>query len=452
MVTRRVAVMTGDQPSPLSKKVSMSEASGESELLELKEQLTKLGFPARPPAPCAPPVVPFAPLPPLPAATKRALEAEVLGSNDRYLEAFLEPNSFCPFSRGGRQRGQTLRMVHYADTADLEPFLARFVEAARDPSKVVSQLIVPLVDVTPDAWSRFCHELTALGNERLRAATSDARGERGWRAGRQQTFAVAPLHPDLTYTRDNPYSLIPLFRRTPDPTIQWVRLDALDALYEGRTGDTEYVDPAQLSAFLARPRRSPLFARIAESNMKMAERLGIPEVERTLRGLARDAQRRYARVLLDDAPRAHPSSGGCRHRAAPVTDTSPPRPALLQRGERWALTLASDLPARTPTRFLVEEVEVVAVRVDDEVHVLHGRCPHRNAPLSDALVEDERLVCPHHGWDFQLATGQSEGVPDAAVARFRAWTEDGLVWVDGAELRAWRKTHVPMFHPDDDVL
>ena len=76
----------------------------------------------------------------------------------------------------------------------------------------------------------------------------------------------------------------------------------------------------------------------------------------------------------------------------------------------------------------------------------------RARAIANAVVEDGRLVCPHHGWDFALATGASPGVPGAAIARFAATIEDGLVWVDGAELRAWRAAHVPAFLPDDDVL
>lgn len=422
----------------------MSASADEAALLGLHAHLAAMAFPDRPMKKAPIPTVPFAALPALPEATKRALEAAALESNDRYLETFLEPNSFCPFSRGGRTRGQTLRLVYYADTTDFAPFLERIVEAASDPSKVVIQVIMPLIEVTPEAWSRFCHEATAAGNELLRAGAG----------GGKDVFAIAPLHPELAYSTVNHFALIPLLRRTPDPTIQWVRLDALEALYEGRTGDTEYVDLANLAAYLTQPKRSPLFERIAETNLKMAQRLGIPEVERTLRELWRSAQERYARILLSDTPEAPmpAPAGGCAHRSAPVSDASAPRPALREDAGRWALVALAALEDRTPTRFLAADVELAVIRVDDEVHVLHGRCPHRNAPFSDAVVEGERLVCPHHGWDFQLATGRSEGVPGAGVARFAASIEDGVVWVEGAELRAWRKTHVPIFHADDDVL
>ena len=419
-------------------------ADPDAELAALRAYLATMPLPPRPREARPPPVVPFEALPSLPDETRRALETAALEANDRYLETFLEPSSFCPFSRGGRQRGLTHRVVHYTDAAEITPLLDHMAAAARDPNKVVVQIILPLIETSAEAWSRFCHELTAVGNELLR----DGPG-----AG-AEIFAVAPLHPALAYTRKNPLTLIPLFRRTPDPTIQWVRLDALKKLYQGRSGESVYVDPADLESFLAEPHRRPLFDRIAETNMMMAERLGVAEIERALRELSRQAQERYARILLSDAPSlAKGASGGCPHHArARTTDTSPPHPAILERDGRWALVRVDDLEPRVPRRFLVHDVEVVAIRADDDIHVLHARCPHRHAPLTDATVEGDRLVCPHHGWDFELASGRSQGVPGAAVARFRARVDEGMVWVEAEELEAWRRAQVQVFLPDDDVL
>ncbi len=61
-------------------------------------------------------------------------------------------------------------------------------------------------------------------------------------------------------------------------------------------------------------------------------------------------------------------------------------------------------------------------------------------------------MCPHHGWDFRLDTGISEGVPDASIARFHAEVREGLVFVDAAELRAFRERYVQAFSEDDDVV
>lgn len=415
-----------------------------AELHALRMLLATMPSATHRPEPRSSPTVPFEPLPPMPLEALHAIEAAALEANDRYLETFLEPHSFCPFSRGGRGRAQTLRFVHYAASGDLTPFFDRMADAARDPSRVVVQVIAPMIEVSPAAWSDFCHELTAAGNERLREGPG--RGS--------ELFAVAPLHPELRYSTDNPYSLIPLFRRTPDPTIQWVRLDALESLYRGRTGDTVYADPDRLDVVLGEPRSRPLFDRIAETNQKMAQRLGIPAVERSLRALSLAAQARYATILLGDAPPAARPRVSCpQHRSLrPATDASAPRPAILRRAGHVALVRVDELAPRTPTRFVVDDVELVAVRLDDVIHVLHGRCPHRNAPLSDAVVEEDRLLCPHHGWDFELASGRSQGVPGAAVARFRTWVAEGLLWVDAEELRVWRAADVPVFHDGDDVL
>lgn len=426
----------------------------------LAERVASRGA-AKAPEPARLPTPPFAPLPPLSPLARRALEAIALEANDRYLETFLEPHSFCPFSRGGRKRGLTTRVVCLATSLDVTPWLELMEALAADESKVVAQLIFPAIDVTADAWSRFCHELTTAGNERMRARVGKG----------AEVYAVAPLHPELSYRTKSPYTLIPLFRRTPDPTVQWVRLDALEKLYEGRSAKTVFVDVSELEAFLAAPQKKPLFDRIAETNQQMAERLGVAELERTLRELSRWAQGRYASALLDepDEPHALPAEALAREAHGepreqltaldarevspePSTDTSPARAPLEDRGARCGLARYDELAAHTPVRVLAHGVEVAVVRAGGQVHVLHGRCPHRHAPLSDALVDDEQLVCPHHGWDFTLATGQSRGVPGASIARFEASVEDGVVWVERRALAAYRAGEPEAFRDDDDVL
>lgn len=401
--------------------------------MDLRALLATLPRHPRPTPIVPPPVAPFAPLPELPDATWVDVEAAALAGNDRYLLEFLEAYSFCPFARGGRERGQTARWVHRVRTAEVEPFLAWFRAAAGPPQVPVVQVIVPMIEVDPDAWITFCNAVTDLGN----ASRPDGR----------PVFAVAPLHPELRYTPTTPYSIIPLFRRTPDPTIQWVRLDALAQIYRGRSGDTVYVDPDDVDAYLAGPHKPPLFERIAETNHAMATRLGIANVERRLGDLARSARARYAQLLLGAAP--SPSRTAAHPVAPPLP--APPRAPRFARGRRWAVALVAELPVCAPQRFLVDGVELVVVRTEREVHVLHGRCPHRDAPLADAAVVDDHLVCARHGWDFALTTGRSRSVPQAAVRRFAATIEDELVWLDCDTLRRSRRDDCPTFRPDDDV-
>ncbi|MEP6754590.1 MAG: Rieske (2Fe-2S) protein [Chthonomonadales bacterium] len=43
-----------------------------------------------------------------------------------------------------------------------------------------------------------------------------------------------------------------------------------------------------------------------------------------------------------------------------------------------------------------------------EVFASQAECPHRIGPLADGLMGENSLVCPFHGWKFDLATGKTE--------------------------------------------
>ena len=38
-------------------------------------------------------------------------------------------------------------------------------------------------------------------------------------------------------------------------------------------------------------------------------------------------------------------------------------------------------------------------------HAVQAQCPHRGGPLVDGLVGGSTLICPLHGWKFDLSTG-----------------------------------------------
>jgi hypothetical protein len=259
---------------------------------------------------------PWAPVEPVPDPLWPVIERLALRSNDRYLEEVVEAWSFCPFAREGRLAGATAREVFrcgagpgaggrqgprgstvgqgLAQDADSLGLLELFRSVAGRTQHAVSQVILPLVQVGPEAFGDFCQQLTAIGNASLP----------------EPVLACAPLHPDLPYGTANPYQLVPLFRRAPDPTIQWVRLDGLDAIYAGRTSGTVCPTPEELERILRDgPKAAPkLYDRVAETNAKMARRIGIPKLEALLRTLSDEAQRSYGRAILGDGAR---EAGAC---------------------------------------------------------------------------------------------------------------------------------------------
>lgn len=70
-------------------------------------------------------------------------------------------------------------------------------------------------------------------------------------------------------------------------------------------------------------------------------------------------------------------------------------------------------------------------------HALENACPHKGVELHKGQVEDDRLVCPYHGWEFN-ATGECVNIPyfppdqklPCATARSYPTEERyGIVWV-----------------------
>lgn len=57
-------------------------------------------------------------------------------------------------------------------------------------------------------------------------------------------------------------------------------------------------------------------------------------------------------------------------------------------------------------------------------------CPHEDGPLSEGWLEAGAVVCPWHGFDFDLATGQCKVDADLSVPVYAVRLADGVVEVD----------------------
>jgi nitrite reductase/ring-hydroxylating ferredoxin subunit len=59
-------------------------------------------------------------------------------------------------------------------------------------------------------------------------------------------------------------------------------------------------------------------------------------------------------------------------------------------------------------RFMVNNVEIAVFLINQKVHVLNNICPHQHSALIyDGFIENEFVVCPAHGWMFNLETGKT---------------------------------------------
>ncbi|MEO8232159.1 MAG: nitrite reductase (NAD(P)H) small subunit [Ignavibacteriota bacterium] len=67
----------------------------------------------------------------------------------------------------------------------------------------------------------------------------------------------------------------------------------------------------------------------------------------------------------------------------------------------------SDLKERQGKRFLINDVEIAVFKVENEIYAVDNICPHQHsANIYDGFLEDGCVVCPAHGWIFNLKTGK----------------------------------------------
>jgi nitrite reductase (NADH) small subunit len=64
-------------------------------------------------------------------------------------------------------------------------------------------------------------------------------------------------------------------------------------------------------------------------------------------------------------------------------------------------------------------------RVDGQIAVLDGVCPHNEGPLGQGIVENGRVVCPWHAWAFDAKTGEAEHNAQERVQVYEAIIQDG---------------------------
>lgn len=80
--------------------------------------------------------------------------------------------------------------------------------------------------------------------------------------------------------------------------------------------------------------------------------------------------------------------------------------------------------------------------------MLYGRCAHRGALMADGHMDGDNLICGLHGWDYRWDTGVSEYNNSETLPKFKAWVEDGKVWVDEDEIAEWVKDHPQPYDRD----
>ena len=69
-------------------------------------------------------------------------------------------------------------------------------------------------------------------------------------------------------------------------------------------------------------------------------------------------------------------------------------------------------------RVKIDQLDVLMVQEEGRLAIIQSQCPHRHHPLTDADIDANAIICPMHGYRFDLATGQPM---EANCAALKVW-------------------------------
>lgn len=70
----------------------------------------------------------------------------------------------------------------------------------------------------------------------------------------------------------------------------------------------------------------------------------------------------------------------------------------------------SEIKEKVGKKFVVNDEEIAIFLVNNNYYATSNMCPHQHARIIyDGFIEDEKVVCPAHGWEFDLKTGKMAG-------------------------------------------
>jgi nitrite reductase (NADH) small subunit len=72
---------------------------------------------------------------------------------------------------------------------------------------------------------------------------------------------------------------------------------------------------------------------------------------------------------------------------------------------------------------------IAVFNVAGRYYAIDNLCPHRGGPLGEGDVEGQIVVCPWHGWRWDVTTGANANNPAVRVSCYPVTVEQGTIFV-----------------------
>lgn len=224
--------------------------------------------------------------------TRRRWVTETLRLYARYQTEFVEAFDLCPWAKRARLDGHVDVQVCLDQTLRVQAVLDQLDVWVANEATEIGILIFPACQVERDELERFATQCMAADAARLGLQSAE--------------FVLAAFHPQAPLQLEPPERLVPFLRRSPDPTLQFVRTRALQRVRRGETSGTQFVDPSTLDLSVLLKGSGPsLRERIMAANRDTFQRVGVAVVNDALEAVLHDhLQARAQLPALEQLPQS----------------------------------------------------------------------------------------------------------------------------------------------------
>ena len=89
-----------------------------------------------------------------------------------------------------------------------------------------------------------------------------------------------------------------------------------------------------------------------------------------------------------------------------------------------------DVPVNTGLAVEAEGQAIALYKVDGQVYAIDGVCPHAGAALAEGSLNGCLIMCPWHGWEFDVKTGKCDFNSDIQTKTFPVKEEKGEIYIN----------------------
>jgi nitrite reductase (NADH) small subunit len=65
----------------------------------------------------------------------------------------------------------------------------------------------------------------------------------------------------------------------------------------------------------------------------------------------------------------------------------------------------SEIPKDTGKLVQINGKDIALFIVEGKVYAIYSVCPHQGGPLDEGGLNEKHVMCPWHGWEFDVTTG-----------------------------------------------